>query len=100
MPGAVRGRAAGAVRAAPDRDAAGWKLFAISGQGQHFDGWWDMLTAQVAQGEWIAYAIRQLTTNAIVGTAGFLNIRRTRQCVCGGSASRGRGMCAAACRTR
>lgn len=69
------------VRAALDCDAEGWHLFAISGQGAHFDGWWDMLNAQVAQGEWIAYAIRQRTTDAIVGTTSFLNIKRTRQCV-------------------
>lgn len=71
----------GQVRAALDCDAEGWHLFAISGQGAHFDGWWNMLNAQVAQGEWIAYAIRQRATNAIVGTTSFLNIRRARQCV-------------------
>jgi RimJ/RimL family protein N-acetyltransferase len=69
------------VRAALDCDAAGWDLFAISGQGVHFDGWWEMLSAQVAQGEWIAYAIRQRATGAVVGTTSFLNIKPTRQCV-------------------
>lgn len=69
------------VRTALDCDAAGWQLFAISGQGTHFDGWWHMLNAQVAQGDWIAYAIRQRATDAVVGTTSFLNIRRTRQSV-------------------
>jgi RimJ/RimL family protein N-acetyltransferase len=69
------------VRAALDCDPDGWQLFAISGQGAYFDGWWDMLNALVARGEWIAYAIRQRATNAIVGTTSFLNIKPTRQCV-------------------
>ena len=69
------------LRAALDCDAEGWHLFAISGHGAHFDGWWDMLNAQVAQGEWIAYAIRDRATDAIVGSTSFLNIKRTRQCV-------------------
>jgi len=69
------------VRAALDCDPEGWQLFAISGQGAHFDGWWDMLNAQVSQGEWIAYAIRQRATDTIVGTTSFLNIKRMRQCV-------------------
>jgi RimJ/RimL family protein N-acetyltransferase len=69
------------VRRALDCDPAGWELFAISGQGAHFDGWWDMLNAQMAQGDWIAYAIRRRATDAIVGTTSFLNVERTRQCV-------------------
>ena len=56
------------VRAALDCDAEGWHLFAINGQGADFDGWWDILNAQVAYGDWIAYAIRQRATDAIVGT--------------------------------
>jgi RimJ/RimL family protein N-acetyltransferase len=69
------------VRAALDCDAEGWHLFAINGQGADFDGWWDILNAQVAHGDWIAYAIRQRATDAIVGTTSFLNIKRSRQCV-------------------
>jgi RimJ/RimL family protein N-acetyltransferase len=69
------------VRAALDCDAEGWHLFAINGQGADFDGWWDILNAQVAYGDWIAYAIRQRATDAIVGTTSFLNIKRSRQCV-------------------
>jgi len=69
------------LRAALDCDAEAWQLFAMSAQGAHFDAWWSALTAQVAQGEWIAYAIRDRATDAIVGTTSFLNIKRTRQCV-------------------
>jgi RimJ/RimL family protein N-acetyltransferase len=69
------------VRAALDCDPEGWHLFAINGQGADFDAWWDILNAQVARGDWIAYAVRQRATDAIVGTTSFLNIKRSRQCV-------------------
>ena len=69
------------LRAALDCDADAWQLFAVSAQGAYFDAWWSALTAQVAQGEWVAYAIRDRATDAIVGTTSFLNIKRTRQCV-------------------
>jgi RimJ/RimL family protein N-acetyltransferase len=69
------------VRAALDCDADAWQLFALSGQGAHFDGWWSGLNAAVAQGEWIAYAIRARATGTIVGTTSFLNIKPARQCV-------------------
>jgi RimJ/RimL family protein N-acetyltransferase len=71
----------GPVRAALDCDPDAWRLFAINGQGAGFDGFWDSLNAQVAQGGWIAYAIRALATGEIVGTTSFLNIKPTRQTV-------------------
>jgi RimJ/RimL family protein N-acetyltransferase len=67
------------LRAALDCDAEAWQLFAVSAQGAYFDAWWNALTAQVAQGAWVAYAIRDRATDAIVGTTSFLNIERTRQ---------------------
>jgi RimJ/RimL family protein N-acetyltransferase len=69
------------VRAALDCDPDAWRLFAINGQGAGFDGFWDSLNAQVAQGGWIAYAIRAVATGEIVGTTSFLNIKPTRQTV-------------------
>jgi RimJ/RimL family protein N-acetyltransferase len=69
------------VRAALDCDPDAWRLFAINGQGAGFDGFWDSLNAQVAQGGWIAYAIRAVATGAVVGTTSFLNIKPTRQTV-------------------
>jgi len=69
------------VRAALDCDADAWRLFAINGQGADFDGFWDSLNAQVAQGGWIAYAVRDVATGTVVGTTSFLNLKPTRQCV-------------------
>jgi RimJ/RimL family protein N-acetyltransferase len=69
------------LRAALDCDPDAWQLFAMSGQGAHFDTWWNSLNAQVAQGEWVAYAIRDRAKDTIVGTTSFLNIKPTRQCV-------------------
>lgn len=64
-----------------DCDAPAWDLFAMSGQGPHFHSWWEMLTAQMAAGQWLAYAIRDLASGELVGTSSFLNIKPGRQCV-------------------
>lgn len=63
------------VGRALDCDAEAWNLFAMSGQGEHFEAWWSKLNAAVAAGHWIAYAIRDLASGEIVGTSSFLNIR-------------------------
>lgn len=69
------------VRAALDCDPDAWRLFAANWQGPGFDAWWSTVTALVAQGDWVAYAIRARATGAVVGTTSFLNVRRTRQTV-------------------
>jgi N-acetyltransferase len=69
------------VRTALDCDPDAWRLFAINGQGADFDAFWHALNGQVALGGWIAYAIRNIATGAIVGTTSFLNIKPTRQTV-------------------
>lgn len=68
------------VRQALDCDAPAWQLFAISGQGEHFDAWWANIHQAVQAGTWIAYAIRDLASDRIVGTTSFLNIKPERQC--------------------
>jgi N-acetyltransferase len=69
------------VRAALDCDSEGWNLFAISGQGEHFNNFWSTLNKAVSTGHWIAYAIRSMSDGKIVGTTSFLNIRPERQIV-------------------
>jgi N-acetyltransferase len=69
------------LRAALDCDGPGWDLFAMSGQGEHFEAWWSSLTRQMADGTWVAYAIRDLASGRVVGTSSFLNIKPGRQCV-------------------
>jgi N-acetyltransferase len=62
-------------------DAPAWNLFAMSGQGAHFETWWAALNQEVQSGQCVAYAIRDLATQKIVGTSSFLNINPKRQCV-------------------
>jgi RimJ/RimL family protein N-acetyltransferase len=69
------------VRAALDCDPDAWQLFAVNARGADFDTWWSTVTAQMAEGGWIAYAIRQRATGAVVGTTSFLNFKPTRQTV-------------------
>lgn len=68
------------LRAALDCDSAAWDLFALSGQGIHFDAWWTDLTAGLEAGTWIPFAVRH-SDERIVGTTSFLNIRPDRQVV-------------------
>jgi RimJ/RimL family protein N-acetyltransferase len=68
------------VRAALDCDAPAWDLFAISGQGPHFEALWQNFNKAMAAGTWMAYAIRRLSDQRIVGTSSFLNIKPERQC--------------------
>ncbi len=69
------------LQRALDCDSAAWDLFALSGQGDHFASWWTRLTAALANGSWIPYAIRRKSDRSIVGTTSFLNIKPDRQTV-------------------
>jgi RimJ/RimL family protein N-acetyltransferase len=64
-----------AVRDALDCDPESWSVFAASGQGEHFDGWWSRALEEMAQGTRVAFAVRRLSDGAIVGTTSYLNIR-------------------------
>jgi len=69
------------VREVLDCDSEAWNLFALSGQGKHFESWWARLTGSMAQGHWIAYAIRRKSDSQFLGTTSFINIRPDRQTV-------------------
>jgi RimJ/RimL family protein N-acetyltransferase len=64
------------LRRALDCDPESWNLFSSSGQGAHFDAWWDSALNSQAKGEQVAHAVRRLSDGEIVGTTSFLNIRR------------------------
>jgi hypothetical protein len=66
------------VRRALDCDAEAWNLFAMSGQGQHFEAWWTNIDREMRAGRWLAYAIRELSDGIVVGTSSFLNIKPER----------------------
>jgi RimJ/RimL family protein N-acetyltransferase len=53
----------------------------MSGQGENFEAWWNGLSGKMAEGQWLAYAIRDMASDAVVGTSSFLNIKADRQCV-------------------
>lgn len=69
------------VKAALDCDAEGWDLFALSGQGEHFDIWWNKLTDGMQAGTWLPYAMRNKSNGKVIGTTSFLNIKPERQTV-------------------
>jgi N-acetyltransferase len=69
------------VRAALDCDPEAWNLFAMSGQGDHFETWWSNIAREQRAGHWLAYAIRDLSDHGVVGTTSFLNIKPERCCV-------------------
>lgn len=69
------------VQQALDCDAEGWNLFASSGQGEHFAGWWSRLTQAMQAGTWFPYAMRNKADGSVIGTTSFLNIKPERQTV-------------------
>jgi RimJ/RimL family protein N-acetyltransferase len=66
------------LRPVLDCDAPAWDLFALSGQGSHFDNWWASLNRGMQSGTWISYVIRRLADGQVVGTSSFLNIKPER----------------------
>jgi len=69
------------VQSALDCDLEAWQIFAVSGQGEHFESWWTNIVQHVRTGRWLAFAIRDRVSGKIVGTSSFLNIRPERQTV-------------------
>ena len=70
-----------AVRAALDCDPESWKVFAASGQGEHFEGWWDSALAELAAGTRVPFAVRWLHDGSVVGTTSYLSIRPKHRAV-------------------
>lgn len=64
------------LRLALDCDAESWNLFTVSGQGEHFESWWDGALDEQARGGRVAFAVRRLSDGKVVGTTSYLNIRR------------------------
>jgi RimJ/RimL family protein N-acetyltransferase len=63
------------LRAALDVDPDAWALFNSSGQGEHFESWWAIHTAEMAAGVRVSFVVRRLADGQIVGTTSYLNIR-------------------------
>jgi RimJ/RimL family protein N-acetyltransferase len=58
-----------------DVDPDAWALFNSSGQGEHFESWWAIHTAEMAAGVRVSFVVRRLDDGQIVGTTSYLNIR-------------------------
>ena len=69
------------VRAALDCDPDSWNVFAASGQGAHFDGWWSGARAELEAGTRVPFAVRWLHDGTIVGTTSYLSIRPQHRAV-------------------
>lgn len=63
------------VGAMLDCDVDAWAIMASSGQGEHFESWWDQALAEQARGERMPYAIRRRSDGQVVGTTSYLNLR-------------------------
>ena len=51
-----------------------WDIMSSSARGERFEGWWATATADAKAGTRIAYAVRRLADERIVGTTSFLHI--------------------------
>ena len=63
------------LRRALDCDPDSWNVFAASGQGAQFDGWWARAMEEMAAGTRVPYAVRWRHDGRMVGTTSYLNIR-------------------------
>ena len=62
------------VRAALDCDSQAWDIMVAPAYGAHFDGWWDGALAAMRTGTRIAYAVRRLSDDVVVGTTSLYEI--------------------------
>lgn len=64
----------GEVRAALDCDSASWDVMVGAAYGPHFEGWWGSALKAMEAGTRIAYAVRRLDDDAVVGTSSLYEI--------------------------
>ena len=63
------------LRAALDCDPASWDVMVAAAYGPHFDGWWGAALEAMAQGTRIAWAVRRVSDDAVVGTTSLYEIK-------------------------
>ncbi len=64
------------VREALNCDPETWAIMSSTAHGEHYDGWWADAQAETAAGSRIAFAVRRLRDEAIVGTTSLMTILR------------------------
>ena len=75
-----------ALRGAVDCDPETWEIMSVNGCGEGFDEWWASLLGETQRGERMAYVIRRLEDDRVIGTSSFTNLRRLhRSVMIGGS---------------
>ncbi len=62
------------LRAAISGDDPVWDIMASSARGERFDGWWRTALGDMRTGSRVAYAVRRLADDEIVGATSFLHI--------------------------
>lgn len=68
-----------ALRGAIDCDPESWEIMSVNGCGEGFDEWWASTISGAQSGERMAYAIRRLSDERIVGASSFMTIRRAHK---------------------
>ena len=63
------------LRRALDCDPDSWNVFAASGQGAEFEGWWTRALEEMAAGKRVPFAVRWRHDGSIVGTTSYLSIQ-------------------------
>ena len=63
------------LRAAVDCDPDTWAIMTANPMGEGFDGYWDAIQDGIATGQRLAYAIRRLADDRVVGTTSFMGLR-------------------------
>ena len=67
------------VRAAISGEDPVWDIMASSARGERFEGWWETAAMEARAGTRVAYAVRRLADERIVGTTSFLHIDPTNR---------------------
>jgi RimJ/RimL family protein N-acetyltransferase len=74
----------GEVRAALNCDREAWNGMVSAACGEHFDGWWAAALKAMATGSRIAFAVRRISDEAVVGTTSLYEIKpEHRRCEIG-----------------
>ena len=73
------------LRAAVDCDPETWEIMSVNGCGEGFEDWWGALVGETQRHERLAYIIRRLEDERVIGTSSYSNIRRLHRGVMIGS---------------
>jgi RimJ/RimL family protein N-acetyltransferase len=70
-----------ALQAALEVDPDNWNIQYVNGRGEGFAAYWEALTGQVERRERIAFAVRRLEDDRVVGTSSFHHISAANRTV-------------------